>query len=159
MEKNRIESGSNYLVRDSRAGDKFHYCWAAKRSLRLLQPGSRLERIIIEGDVSDDAAGEYSLDATEVYRQGASYDRIKCQFKYSVERVDKHIPFSELKRTLVGFSENYRDPQNVGLKQRYLIVSNRRVSEELKSSVEELAAGRNPEGGDGEKFSRGAEPR
>ena len=152
MEKNKSKNASNYLVRDSRAGDKFHYCWAAKRSLRLLQPGSLLERIIIEGDVSDDAAGEYSLDATEVYRQGASYDRIKCQFKYSVERVDKYIPFSELKRTLVGFSENYRDPKNAGLKQRYLIVSNRRVSEELKSSIEDLAAGRNPEGRTAKSF-------
>lgn len=146
MKKKRSAVGSNYLVRDSRAGDKFHYCWMAKRSLVLLQIGSKLERIILEGDISDDVAGEYSLDATEVYCQGASFDRIKYQFKYSVERIDIPIPFSELKRTLVGFSENYQVTANLGLRQHYRIVSNRRVSEELKSSIKAFGLGFNPGG-------------
>ena len=132
---------SNYLVRASRAGDRFHYCWAARRSLLLLDQNSGLERIVIEGDDPAGTNGEYSLDMTEVYRDGFDFDLIKCQFKYSVERVSESFTFSELKDTIVGFAENYRDPANKGKKVHYLIVTNRGVSSELKSCVEITAAG------------------
>ena len=132
---------SNYLVRASRAGDRFHYCWAARRSLLLLDQNSGLERIVIEGDDPTGTNGEYSLDMTEVYRDGFDFDVIKCQFKYSVERVSESFTFSELQDTIVGFAENYRDPANHGKRVHYLIVTNRGVSNELRSCVEVTAAG------------------
>ena len=141
MSNTIVNSDGNRLVRDSRAGDRFHYCWAAKRSLLLLRQDSGLERILIESDVSQGTAGEYSLDMTETYRRGALYDRVKYQFKYSVERVHKPFSFSELRSTIVGFSKNFLDSKNAGLRQCYLIVTNRGVSAELKSCVRSLAAG------------------
>ena len=44
---------SNKLVRDSRTGDVFHYRWAARRSLMLLDSASGLEKIVIGTKGSD----------------------------------------------------------------------------------------------------------
>ena len=38
----------NKLVRYSRAGDVFHYRWAACRCLRLINPESSLKKVIID---------------------------------------------------------------------------------------------------------------
>lgn len=132
---------SNSFVRYSRAGDRFHYCFAAKRSLLLLDQNSGLVRIVIEGDDTSGTSGEYSLDMTEVYLDGREYDRIKYQFKYSVERVNAPFTFSELKDTIVGFAENYESTVGQGKKLRYIVVTNRGVSKELKSCVETIATG------------------
>lgn len=131
MTDNADVSEANPLVRASRAGDRFHYCLAARRSLSLLDNNSGLNRIIIEGDDVSGTNGEYSLDMTEVYRDGFAFDRIKYQFKYSVERVGKPFAFSELKKTIVGFAENYQAQLPHKLSLRYLIVTNRGVSDEL----------------------------
>lgn len=147
-------SVANSFVRDSRAGDRFHYCFAARRSLLLLDQNSGLERIVIEGDDSSGTNGEYSLDMTEVYRDGREYDKIKYQFKYSVERVNKPFTFSELKDTIVGFAENYESAVGQGKKLRYLVVSNRGVSKELKSCVETIAIGGESKGRTADSFLR-----
>ena len=73
MSADHVFSESNTAVRASRAGDRFHYCWAAKRSLLLLHPNPELEKIVIEGDDSSGADGEYSRDMTEVYRAGSTF--------------------------------------------------------------------------------------
>ena len=145
---------SNPLVRASRAGDRFHYCWAAKRSLLLLHPEPELERIVIEGDDTSGADGEYSLDMTEVYRAGSAFDRIMYQFKYSVARVREPFGFSELKKTIVGFAENYQFAKGRRQKLHYAIVSNRGVSNELKSCVETIAKGERAKGRTANSFYR-----
>jgi hypothetical protein len=55
----------NELVRYSRAGDAFHYRWAARRCLRMIYPKSRLQSIKIEGSNEPGLAGEYVIDVAE----------------------------------------------------------------------------------------------
>lgn len=55
----------NDLVAYSRAGDVFHYRWAARRCLKLIYPNSSLKSIVIEVSAEDEKAGEYVIDVTE----------------------------------------------------------------------------------------------
>lgn len=56
----------NKLVGYSRAGDAFHYRWAARRCLRLIYPKSQLRHIIIEGSKEFVLAGEYVIDVADI---------------------------------------------------------------------------------------------
>lgn len=55
----------NELVRYSRAGDIFHYRWAARRCLRMIYPKSLVRYIMIEGSKDEELAGEYVIDVAE----------------------------------------------------------------------------------------------
>jgi hypothetical protein len=57
----------NELVRYSRAGDVFHYRWAARRCLRIIYPNSLLNSIVIEGFKERELEGEYVIDVAEYY--------------------------------------------------------------------------------------------
>lgn len=108
---------STDLVRTSRDGDQFHYLWASRRALLLLQSDSKLKLITIEGvssvelgdqHVSD---GEYVVDVAEYYG-GESFetaDSIKYyQLKHTTK--SKETPFdpSKLRNTIEGFSDRYK---------------------------------------------------
>jgi|TARA_B110000261_G_C13091745_1_gene360177 hypothetical protein len=58
---------SNELVAYSRAGDAFHYRWAARRCLKLIYPGTTLRKIYIEGSKEPEKEGEYVIDVAEYY--------------------------------------------------------------------------------------------
>ncbi|KPQ15792.1 MAG: NACHT domain, partial [Rhodobacteraceae bacterium HLUCCO18] len=103
-------------VRTSRAGDQFHYLWAARRSLRLLTPSSGLVAIAIEG-ISDsetsnttDESGEEVIDVAEYY---GSEELSKCcrvsylQLKHSTLNTGIPCGLGDLKKTLVGFYKRY----------------------------------------------------
>ena len=72
-----LEGNTNKLVSYSRAGDVFHYRWAARRCLRLIQPNSHLESVIIEGSKERKKAGEYVIDISEYYNYDVSDKRIE----------------------------------------------------------------------------------
>ncbi|EBX6014786.1 hypothetical protein EVG59_01165 [Salmonella enterica subsp. enterica serovar Dortmund] len=62
------------LVRTSRDGDQFHYLWAARRTLRLLEPQSTLVTLTIEGASTTEMGpnpvvedGEELIDIAEYY--------------------------------------------------------------------------------------------
>lgn len=62
------------LVRTSRDGDQFHYLWAARRALRLLEPQSTLVALTIEGASTTEMGsnpvvedGEELIDIAEYY--------------------------------------------------------------------------------------------
>ena len=131
----------NNLVRYSRAGDEFHYRWAARRCLELLEYSSPLKAIYIEGDSFDDAAGEYVLDVTETYQQDYEFDKICYQLKYTTTRLDSPFTISELKTTLSGFSENYIGQQDKNIRIKYVIVTNRPISNTVKKTVKQILAG------------------
>ena len=59
-------------VRDTRAGDRFHYVWAASRSLHLLDKRSRLQEIWIEGLDGPPAAGDEVIDVAELRGESPS---------------------------------------------------------------------------------------
>ena len=97
------------LVSYSRAGDAFHYRWAARRCLRLLDFNSNLEQITIEGSKEPKLGGEYVIDTAEY-----SADDINGQFveyfqlKHSTTQLDKHFTLSGLKETIEGFANRFK---------------------------------------------------
>ncbi|MFC6331476.1 ATP-binding protein [Paenibacillus septentrionalis] len=138
----------NELVRYSRAGDIFHYRWAARRCLRLIHPKSRIKYIVIEGSRESKLAGEYVIDVSEYsdsliqgYQDVAYY-----QLKHTT--VHKNNPFnlSDLKETFEGFSARFKELTSETTttkgKMNFTIVTNRPINQNLKDSIEKLAAGK-----------------
>ena len=139
-------------VRPSRAGDQFHYLWAARRSLRLLMPASDLVAIAIEG-VSDsettelsDASGEEVIDVAEYF---GSEELSKCnkvtylQLKHSTLNTGKPWVLGDLKKTLVGFYKRYHaflsgiEDQEKQLVE-FVFLTNRPVAERVHTLLERV---------------------
>lgn len=137
----------NELVRYSRAGDVFHYRWAAQRCLRLISPKSQIRNIVIEGSRENKLAGEYVIDVAE-YSDSLSegfQDVAYYQLKHTT--VHKNNPFnlSDLKGTFEGFSARYKELISVTTtptdKITFTIVTNRPINQNLKDNVKKLSAG------------------
>ena len=101
-------------VRYSRAGDQFHYRWAARRCLGLLDPRSELVCITIEGVSSDESqndnseTGEEVVDVAEYYGDSTIKHAIKIsyhQLKHSY--VSDPWTLSALSKTLTGFFKRF----------------------------------------------------
>jgi len=80
-------------ARESNAGDDFHFIWSAKKALQLLEPGTELEALCVEGPnikdsihFKDDENALLSIDVAE-YFGGKNYEDaskvIFSQLKYS----------------------------------------------------------------------------
>lgn len=144
----------NKLISYSRAGDVFHYRWAACRCLRLIHPKSPLKCIVIEGSKESKAAGEYVIDVSEYEKiDENSCEKVSYfQLKHSTKRVDKCFTLSELKKTINGFANRFRDLCCKGNKAysfgsvKFVIISNRQISEKIKASVREIGKGGIPNG-------------
>lgn len=141
----KVQSTSNDATRFSRAGDRFHYIWAARQCLELIDPNSTLEQITIEGSLEPEAAGEYVIDVGKLFCD----DKRKTsehyfQLKHSVARVSKAATLSELKKTLRGFAARFRSRKTPGKtklsKLAFSIVSNRPVSKEVKTAILNIGA-------------------
>jgi hypothetical protein len=130
----------NELVRYSRAGDVFHYRWAARRCLRMLYPKSRLHQIVIEGSKEHKLAGEYVIDVTEysALDENGTQEIAYFQLKHTTLRKEQPFTLSGLKDTIEGFSKRYKehfDGENKASNfpiVAFSIVTNRPVSERLK---------------------------
>lgn len=122
----------NKLVRYSRAGDVFHYRWAARRCLRMIYPNSNLSLITVESSKEIKEAGEYMIDLAEYYTTVDDSERvIYYQLKHTT--VKKETPFllSDLKDTIVGFSERFsanKSKKNTQFK----VITNRPVEKNIK---------------------------
>ena len=102
-------------VRYSKAGDQFHYRWAARRCLGLLDPRSELVCITIEGVSSDESpnddagTGEEVVDVAEYYGDSSIKHAKKIsyhQLKHSY--VGNHWTLSALRKTLTGFFKRFK---------------------------------------------------
>lgn len=97
-------------VRYSRDGDQFHYLWAARLSLKLLDPKSEFSALAIESSGSDVNAGEDVIDVAELFGAEdpaqATLTRY-TQLKHSTKHASTPWPLSGLKKTLVGFGKRY----------------------------------------------------
>ena len=104
---------SNDLVSYSRAGDVFHYRWAARRCLGLIHPNSALEKIIIEGSAEKKKAGEYVIDVTE-YSNMPNGNKQICyyQLKHTTVRKDRPFQLSDLQDTFSGFAKRFIQHKN-----------------------------------------------
>lgn len=141
----------NDAVRDSRAGDVFHYRWAARRCLRMVNPNSNITSIVIEGSKEPDLAGEYVMDVTEYSEaaDGRHENIIYFQLKHSSKRVDQTFKLSELKNTITGFADRYRDhlkrPTDVVGTITFSIITNRPLSDTFKDGIQAIATSEKPE--------------
>src|ERR1041384_3310924 len=104
-------------ARESHAGDEFHFVWAARKTVKLLDPQSGLCRLRVEGVTPVDEAATkrrdafLAVDVTE-YFGGQDFARaqrtVVSQLKYSTRHPDQEWTVGRLcrrernKRSLFG---------------------------------------------------------
>jgi hypothetical protein len=136
------------LLRASRDGDQFHYHWAARQSLKLLRPGTKLIALAIEG-VSEqdtaDAAGEEVIDLAEYWGStelAVADEVIYRQLKHSTANPDEEWTVSWLKKTLIGFGKKFKtvlDEQPAAVSHmRFEFISNRPASNSVLRAFEDI---------------------
>lgn len=137
----------NELVRYSRAGDIFHYRWAARRCMRLISPKSRINQIVIEGSKENKLAGEYVIDVAEyadsLTRQGFQ-DVTYYQLKHTTVHKNNPFDLSDLKETFEGFSKRFQKLTSANIQVDsviFTIVTNRPINQNLKENIEKLSTG------------------
>ncbi|MFC3679101.1 hypothetical protein [Bacterioplanoides pacificum] len=142
---NNRKTDSSELVRYSRAGDTFHYRWAARRCLRLLDFNSDLTHITIEGSKEAKLGGEYVIDTAEYSSDNGKGSSVAYfQLKHSTTRCNENFTLSGLKETIIGFSNRYKDLQEKNhsfTSIQFLIITNRPISPRFKESINKLARG------------------
>nr|WP_291939011.1 hypothetical protein [Chryseobacterium sp.] len=133
------------LVGYSRAGDEFHYRWAARRCLRMLFPNSKLTSVVIEGSNEVNAPGEYVIDLTE-YAVNQKVEHIDYyQLKHTT--VQKESPFllSDLKETIKGFFKRFVEHDEKGELENkvisFILVTNRALADNFKNNLAAIANG------------------
>lgn len=118
------------LLRPSRDGDQFHYTWAARQSLRLLDEASGLDSLFVEAvdpseqpeaspstDLSNDKlrTGDEVIDLAEYWGSSDIAYATKVvyrQFKHSTRYGNDPWTLSFLTKTLIGFARKYRVLKN-----------------------------------------------
>jgi hypothetical protein len=138
-------------VRDSRAGDVFHYRWAARRCLRMLDFKSKVNYVVIEGSSESSRPGEFVMDVTEYVEssEDGKEDINYFQLKHSVKRVEEPFQLSELQNTIEGYADRFKDHLNNVSEDhgviKYFLITNRAVNEKLVESVKAIANGSKPD--------------
>jgi uncharacterized protein involved in tolerance to divalent cations len=137
---------TNHLVSYSRAGDVFHYRWAARRCLRLLYPNAELKSIVIEGSKESEKSGEYVIDVSEYSKSTDDKKRIQYfQLKHTTVRGHEAIKLAELKQTFEGFAARFRQHEREKNKNPvstcFSIITNRKVDSNVKMQLVYLAMG------------------
>lgn len=137
------EGLNNELVRYSRAGDAFHYRWAARRCLRMIYPSSTVKYIVIEGSNERKLAGEYIIDVSEYLGKDENENKGIHYFQLKHTTVQKEEPFtlSDLKDTIIGFADRYKDyikKKSDVEKIQFYLVTNRPIAEKLKGNIKKL---------------------
>ncbi len=129
---------NNSSIHYSRAGDIFHYRWAAKRCLNFLDFDTNLQQITIEGSYDSNFAGEDVIDLAE-YREDQNGNKLVeyFQLKHSTVNADTPFNISDLKSTIKGFTQRFIEHQNnsdyIGYK--FTIITNRKISDTFKKGV------------------------
>lgn len=134
------------LVAYSRAGDTFHYRWAARRCLRLLDFNSCLQQITIEGSYEPKLGGEYVIDTAEYSSEGIDEKSVEYfQLKHSTVQLNTHFTLSGLKETIEGFAARYTQLSSSSSNFsniKFTVITNRPISPQFKESVMKLASGK-----------------
>lgn len=133
------------LVGYSRAGDEFHYRWAARRCLRMLFPNSKMTSMVVEGSGDVNAAGEYVIDLTE-YAVDKHVEAIDYyQLKHSTVQKDKPFQLSDLQDTIEGFSKRFVKHDTKGELDNktisFVLVTNRALAKNFKKNLTAIANG------------------
>lgn len=135
------------LVRHSRAGDVFHYRWAARRCLKLIYPDTSLRKVVIEGSSENAKAGEYVIDVSEYYERDSQKSIKYYQLKHSDLQLDKPFTLSTLKSTIEGFAkrfiQHYRTdiyPSDLN-KIDFSVITNRPIDSTVKANIVKISNG------------------
>ena len=133
----------NELVRYSRAGDTFHYRWAARRCIKMIYPSSPVKYIVIEGTNDRKRAGEYVIDVSEYLANGADNKMDVNYYQLKHTTVQKDDPFSlgDINKTITGFADKYKDHINTKHNRgtaHFFLVTNRTVAESLKENIRKI---------------------
>ena len=135
---------SNNLVAYSRAGDVFHYRWAARSCLGLVYPNASLRTIVIEGSKENIEDGEYVIDVSEYYDELNNKNQVKYyQLKHTTVQKDTPFILSNLKDTIEGFSKRFSkhltesNPPDFS----FTIVTNRPLEDSFKQNIVLLTTG------------------
>ena len=88
------------LLAPSRAGDKFHYYWAARKTLELLRPGTTRTEIVVEGRSPSDRETDADevIDVAEYFTSEAPQRVIYSQLKHSTRRLTTEWTISDFRR-------------------------------------------------------------
>lgn len=130
MKKKRQRKVTSESVRATRAGDLFHYRWAAAQVLNLLRPGTLLQSVTIEGTPAASAC-DYVIDVTESYVE----KDVVYQLKYSVLHAHDLCTLSFLKGTLEGYGRHFASLKKGDTKlTEYVFLTNRPVDQDVKDA-------------------------
>lgn len=137
----------NDLVGYSRAGDVFHYRWAARRSLQLIYPNTLLESITVEGSQEVEKAGELVIDVTENYLPDDQKQKVKYyQLKHTTVQGDIPFVLSDLKTTFEGFAKRYEQhAKNGDLASKeisFIVITNRKIADDFKRNITLISEGK-----------------
>ncbi len=137
---------ANNLVSYSRAGDVFHYRWAARRCLKLIHPNSSIEKIYIEGSSEIKKAGEYVIDVSEYSTDQKGKQLLEYyQLKHTTVKKDEPFNLSDLKNTIEGFAKRHiqhRDENNSKIaKVTFTILTNRKIATSFKDNLSAILNG------------------
>jgi hypothetical protein len=137
---------ANDLVSYSRAGDVFHYRWAARRCLKLIHPNSSVEKIYIEGSQEIKKAGEYVIDVSEYSSDQKGKQLIEYyQLKHTTVKEDEPFNLSDLKDTIEGFAKRHIQHCNENnskiAKVTFTILTNRKISTSFKDNLAAILNG------------------
>lgn len=145
-------------VGPSRSGDQFHYQWAARQCLGLLDKRDGLVAVSIEGASLDE--GEASTNAgDQVIDVGLYYDSEDLtsakavqyvQLKHSSKLVHKPWTASGLAKTIKEFAKRFKDLEealgiNVVIdKVRFIYLTNRPIAPEVLEALADIATNATP---------------
>ena len=133
------------LIAYSRAGDVFHYRWAARRCLRLIYPAATVFKIQVEGSLDLGKEGEDVIDLTEYERIEGQNEKVSYyQLKHTTVQQDDPFTLSDLSDTFKGFAQKYlelKDQENAEntLNVSFTIITNRPIATSFKENLERLA--------------------
>lgn len=136
-----INSSSTHY---SRAGDKFHYRWAVKRCLKLLNFDTDLTKITIEGSEEESFKGEDVIDIAEYRKNGFGLKSVEhFQLKHSTVRIDKPFTLSELEDTITGFAKRFTELTVQGAFDSisFTVITNRLISHNFKENIDKIIKG------------------
>lgn len=141
-----------YSVGPSRSGDQFHYQWAARQCLGLLNTSDDLVAVTIEGASLDEGDASTSV-GDEVIDVGLYYGSEDIVAAKSIHYVqlkhssrDAHTPWtaSGLKKTIEGFAGRFKKLKtSLGLgilkkKVKFIFLTNRPMNEDVLEALDDI---------------------
>lgn len=109
----------------------------------MIQPGSDLTMIRVEGSEGEEKGGEYVMDITEYY--SGDIELVKFyQLKHTSIPGNKPFTLSLLKKTIVGFAARFREleSKNKLAGVTFTIVTNRSISASFQEGIRNLKEGK-----------------